>query len=184
MAPSISSSRKGKLVFPHVSSQKKWSLLWFGVILVHVEKCSTFFEYHILCLSLNCPPDPTVHRAEHLIPNVWKTQYFFCHKLAQTAVFSKTRVISDYLSVSTPGMNFAKITKNFGWKPMEFSAECKEFDKNWENTTWQFRVFVNCKCTNFVNGIEKATIKSLSVRLSHVQNWLNVGSRKVGIAHF
>ena len=78
----------------------------------------------------------------------------------------------------------AWILKNFGWKPMEFSAECKEFDKNWENTTWQFRVFVNCKCTNFVNGIEKATIKSLSVRLSHVQNWLNVGSRKVGIAHF
>ena len=77
MPPSISSNRKGKWVFPHVSSQKKWSLLWFGVILVHVEKCSTFFEYHILCLSLNCPPDPTVHRAEHLIPNVWKTQYFF-----------------------------------------------------------------------------------------------------------
>ena len=128
--------------------------------------------------ELSTRPDCTPGRTPD--SKCMENSIFFCHKLAQTAVFSKTRVISDYLSVSTPGMNFAKITKNFGWKPMEFSAECKEFDKNWENTTWQFRVFVNCKCTNFVNG----TIKSLSVRLSHVQNWLNVGSRKVGIAHF
>ena len=132
--------------------------------------------------ELSTRPDCTPGRTPD--SKCMENSIFFSHKLTQTAVFSKTRVISDYLCVSTPGMNFAKITKNFGWKPMEFSAECKEFDKNWENTTWQFRAFVNCKCTNFVNGIEKATIKSLSVRLSHVQNWLNVGSRKVGIAHF